>query len=116
MPDLEAPPANAESAPADAALVQTPSTDTQPAAVEAPATDAGADTEEDAVDDAADLEDVEVNLAKAYLDMGDPDGARAILEGMLNDPDNADRAALARRTMRRFGLQPSLPPAAEPEA
>jgi len=116
MPDLEAQLANAESAPADAALVQTPSTDTQPAAVEAPATDAGADTEEDAVDDAADLEDVEVNLAKAYLDMGDPDGARAILEGMLNDPDNAGRAALARRTMRRFGLQPSLPPAAEPEA
>jgi len=47
--------------------------------------------------------------------MGDPDGARAILEGMMSDPDNPDRAALARRTMRRFGLQPSQPPT-EPDA
>lgn len=59
----------------------------------------------------ADLEDVEVNLARAYIDMGDPDGARAILEGMLADPDNPERAALARRTMRRFGLRPGAPPA-----
>ena len=43
--------------------------------------------------------------------MGDPDGARAILEGMMSDPDNPDRAALARRTMRRFGLKRSPPPA-----
>lgn len=62
----------------------------------------------------ADLEDVEVNLAKAYIDMGDPDGARAILEGMMNDSENPGRGALALRTMRRFGLQPSQPPA-EPD-
>ena len=79
-----------------------------------PAADADADDEDEDVDDAAneaDLEDVEVNLAKAYIDMGDPDGARAILEGMMADSDNPERAALARRTMRRFGIKRSPPPA-----
>ena len=78
------------------------------------AADADADDEDEDEDDAAneaDLEDVEVNLAKAYIDMGDPDGARAILEGMMADPDNPERAALARRTMRRFGIKRSPPPA-----
>ena len=79
----------------------------QPAAAALPT----ADEAEDEADDPADLEDVEVNLAKAYIDMGDPDGARAILESMMSDPDDPDRAALARRTMRRFGLRPSAPPA-----
>jgi len=97
----------------------------EPAMVPAPAADAAApvastppDTEIEEADDPADLEDVEVNLAKAYIDMGDPDGARAILESMMADADNPSRAALARRTMRRFGLQPSAPPAegAAPEA
>lgn len=77
----------------------------------APALPDDEDEEEDEGDSAADLEDVEVNLAKAYIDMGDPEGARAILEGMLADTDNLERARLARRTMRRFGMQPSPPPA-----
>ena len=89
----------------DAALAGATSTSDGPAEAEAPP------GEDDEAEDPADLEDVEVNLAKAYIDMGDPDGARAILESMMSDPDDPDRAALARRTMRRFGLRRSAPPA-----
>jgi pilus assembly protein FimV len=95
-------------APAAVAAVETPAPPVEEAEPE-PA-------EDDEVDAAADLEDVEVNLAKAYIDMGDPEGARAILESMLSDPDDPQRAALARRTMRRFGLRPSAPPAASAAA
>jgi FimV-like protein len=81
-----------------------------PAPAQPTAVDSGAGNVDEA-DDAADMEDVEVNLAKAYIDMGDPDGARAILEGMMADEGNPERAALAQRALRRFGLQSDPPPA-----
>ena len=104
--------AAAEPEPAAEAPAESPAAEAAAEPVENPAAEA-TDTDEDADegDNEADLEDVEVNLAKAYIDMGDPDGARAILEGMMSDPDDPDRAALARRTMRRFGMRPGAPPA-----
>ncbi|NCU95126.1 MAG: hypothetical protein EBV48_04525, partial [Betaproteobacteria bacterium] len=76
------------------------------------------DTEdvEDDGDDANDTEDVEINLALAYIDMGDPEGARAILVGMLSDFDNPARIAMAKRQMRKLDFPiPEIapPPAAE---
>lgn len=55
-----------------------------------------------------DFDDVEVNLAKAYIDMGDPEGANAILEGMMADMENPDRVERAQRMVHHFGLQPRL--------
>ncbi len=105
-----APAAEGEATPAEPGpVVAAVGEATAVSAGEMPAVETG--DEEDEADNAADLEDVEVNLAKAYIDMGDPDGARAILESMMSDPDDPDRAALARRTMRRFGLRRSAPPA-----
>ncbi len=116
--DLDAMFSDEAIAAAQAAIQATVAAESAPAA-EAPAEAAegataeavDADEDADGGDNEADLEDVEVNLAKAYIDMGDPDGARAILEGMMSDPDDPDRAALARRTMRRFGMRPGAPPA-----
>ena len=71
---------------------------------------------EDDGDDANDTEDVEINLALAYIDMGDPEGARAILVGMLSDFDNPARIAMAKRQMRKLDFPiPEIapPPAAE---
>lgn len=93
----------------DATAVEAAPPPPEPAQPEVAASPAEGEADED--DEAADMEDVEVNLAKAYIDMGDPDGARAILEGMMADGDNPERAALAQRTMRRFGLQSDPPPA-----
>ena len=72
--------------------------------------------DEDDGDDANDTEDVEINLALAYIDMGDPEGARAILVGMLSDFDNPARIAMAKRQMRKLDFPiPEIapPPAAE---
>jgi hypothetical protein len=48
--------------------------------------------------------------------MGDPEGARAILVGMLSDFDNPARIAMAKRQMRKLDFPiPEIapPPAAE---
>jgi len=79
----------------------------QPAPVSSPA-DSGEPPEAIPVDSEADFEDVEVNLAKAYIDMGDPEGANAILEGMMADTENPDRVERAQRMVHHFGLQPRL--------
>ncbi|MBU3694609.1 MAG: hypothetical protein FGM40_07250, partial [Rhodocyclaceae bacterium] len=112
IPDLEALLAYEEPL-ADGAAAAEPAAaaPTRDAPAAADGSPAAASGDEDDAGSEADLEDVEVNLAKAYLDMGDPEGARAILEGMLADQENPQRAGLARRTMLRFGMQVPQPPA-----
>jgi FimV-like protein len=115
IPDLEAllaaePPSLAGEAVPDleALLAGEPAPGTpQPASASSPA-DSGETPGAAPVDGEADFDDVEVNLAKAYIDMGDPEGANAILEGMMADTENPDRVERAQRMVHHFGLQPRL--------